>query len=117
MLQALVMDFYDQFVTMVATGRHMDPARVRELGDGRAYTGRQAVTLGLVDQIGDEIDARDWLAQQKQVPKSLPVLDVQGVDWRIRAARGVFGSLADTIFSSALQRGVLLDGAWSVWQP
>ena len=116
-LQALVMDFYDQFVTMVATGRHMDPARVRELGDGRAYTGRQAVTLGLVDQIGDEIDARDWLAQQKQVPKSLPVLDVQGVDWRIRAARGVFGSLADTIFSSALQRGVLLDGAWSVWQP
>ena len=39
-LQALVMDMYDQFVAMVATGRHMDPAKVRELGDGRAYTGR-----------------------------------------------------------------------------
>jgi len=116
-LQALVMDFYDQFVTMVATGRHMDPARVRELGDGRAYTGRQAVTLGLVDQIGDEIDARDWLAQQKQVPKNLPVITVRPGDWRTRAARGLFGSLADTILSATLERGVLLDGAWSVWQP
>ena len=67
MLQALVMDMYDQFVGMVATGRHMDPARVRELADGRAYTGRQALKLGLVDQIGDEHDAREWLAKTKGV--------------------------------------------------
>ena len=32
MLHGLVMDMYDQFVAMVAAGRHMDPARVRELG-------------------------------------------------------------------------------------
>ena len=57
-LQGLVMDMYDQFVGMVATGRHMDAARVRELADGRAYTGRQALKLGLVDAIGGEHDAR-----------------------------------------------------------
>jgi len=61
-LQGLVMDLYDQFVVMVATGRHMDPARVRQLADGRAYTGRQALALGLVDVIGGEPDARAWLA-------------------------------------------------------
>ena len=38
-LQAMVGDLYDQFVEIVATGRHMDPARVRSLADGRAYTG------------------------------------------------------------------------------
>ena len=53
-LQGLVMDMYDQFVGMVANGRHMDAARVRELADGRAYTGRQALKLGLVDAIGGE---------------------------------------------------------------
>ncbi len=42
-LQGLVMDMYDQFVGMVANGRHMDAAQVRELADGRAYTGRQAL--------------------------------------------------------------------------
>ena len=56
-LQGLVMDMYDQFVGMVATGRHMDAAQVRELADGRAYTGRQALQLGLVDAIGGEHEA------------------------------------------------------------
>src|SRR3984885_8211531 len=37
-LHGLVMDMYDQFVGMVATGRHMDPVKVRQLGDGRPYT-------------------------------------------------------------------------------
>ena len=41
-LQGLVNDMYGQFVEMVATGRHMDAAKVRSLADGRAYTGRQA---------------------------------------------------------------------------
>lgn len=40
-LQGLVMDMYDQFVGMVATGRHMDADAVRALADGRAYTRRQ----------------------------------------------------------------------------
>ena len=48
---------YDQFVGMVAAGRHMDPDAVRALADGRAYTGRQALKLGLIDAIGDEQDA------------------------------------------------------------
>ena len=74
-LQGLVMDMYDQFVGMVATGRHMDAARVRTLADGRAYTGRQALNLGLVDAIGGEHDARDWLAKNKGVSADLPVED------------------------------------------
>ena len=75
-LQGLVMDMYDQFVGMVAAGRHMDPDKVRQLGDGRAYTGRQALKLGLIDAIGGEQDARAWLATTKGVPPDLPVEDV-----------------------------------------
>ena len=61
-LHGLVMDMYDQFVGMVAEGRHMTPDQVRALADGRAYTGRQALKLGLVDEIGGEPEARKWLA-------------------------------------------------------
>ena len=54
----------------------MDPDKVRQLGDGRAYTGRQALQLGLVDAIGGEHEAREWLAAAKGVPADLPVEDV-----------------------------------------
>ena len=73
MLQGIVMDMYEQFVAMVAAGRHMDPDRVRQLADGRPYTGHQALGLGLIDAIGGEQDARDWLAQTQHVPLALPV--------------------------------------------
>ena len=59
------MDMYDQFVGMVAAGRHMEPDAVRALADGRAYTGRQALKLGLIDAIGDEQDAKAWLETDK----------------------------------------------------
>jgi protease-4 len=52
LLQGMVDDVYGQFVDAVATGRHLDPARVRELGDGRLYSGAQAKAEGLVDELG-----------------------------------------------------------------
>ncbi len=76
-LQGLVEDLFGQFVTMVATARHMDEAKVRQLADGRAYTGQQAIGLGLVDEIGGETEARAWLAREKQVPATVPVVDLK----------------------------------------
>lgn len=51
-LQKLVDEAYDQFVTDVARDRNIDEARVREIGDGRVYTGKQAKDLGLIDHLG-----------------------------------------------------------------
>jgi protease IV len=48
---------YDQFVAAVSDGRHLPVERVRELAEGRIYTGDQAVDLGLVDKIGTYEDA------------------------------------------------------------
>jgi protease IV len=115
-LQALVMDMYDQFVGMVATGRHMDPARVRELADGRAYTGHQALKLGLVDQIGDEHDAREWLANTKGVSADLPVNDLSTDSLSGRLFSSSIGWVVDSVWKSLFSQGVMLDGAWALWQ-
>jgi protease IV len=115
-LQALVMDMYDQFVGMVATGRHMDPARVRELADGRAYTGHQALKLGLVDQIGDEHDAREWLAKTKGVSADLPVNDLSTDSLSGRLFSSSIGWVVDSVWKSLFSQGVMLDGAWALWQ-
>jgi len=51
--QDLIEEFYDNFIHVVARSRDkLDIDRVRELADGRVYSGRQASELGLVDRLG-----------------------------------------------------------------
>ena len=56
-LQAVVDDIFEQFIEAVAQGREMETEQVRQLADGRVFTGRQALEAGLVDQLGDLQDA------------------------------------------------------------
>lgn len=76
-LQALVNNLFGQFVTMVAQARHLDEVRVRQLADGRAYSGQQALELGLVDEIGGEMEARTWLEKDKSVRADIPITDLK----------------------------------------
>jgi len=57
LLQGVVDDVLNQFVDAVARGRSMEPARVRELADGRVFSGAQAKAAGLVDELGGLEDA------------------------------------------------------------
>ncbi len=119
-LQGLVNDLYGMFVDMVAESRHMDPARVRELADGRAYTGRQAKALGLIDALGDEADARAWLAQSRRVAADLPVHDVkprQGWRERVFGAQTFVGVLADAMQLAWGTASGRFDMPMAVWRP
>jgi protease-4 len=112
-LQALLMNLYDQFVAMVADGRHMSVADVRKLADGRAYTGQEALPLHLVDQIGGIEDARSWLAQARGVSADLPTEDVSASTKGVSVFGIKLGGVANLLFSQTL----MLDGALALWQP
>ena len=58
LLQSLIDSSYQQFVSAVANGRNLSEEKVREFADGRVFTGMQAKELGLVDELGDENDAK-----------------------------------------------------------
>jgi protease-4 len=60
--QQIVDQLYELFVQAVAEGRSMAPDEVRELADGRAFTGQQALEVGLVDALGSLPDAIDVAA-------------------------------------------------------
>ncbi|MEM6911239.1 MAG: signal peptide peptidase SppA [Verrucomicrobiota bacterium] len=52
-VQNLVNESYDKFVSIVAEGRGIEPATLREgIADGRIFSGRQAFQNKLVDQLG-----------------------------------------------------------------
>ena len=55
--QTIINEAYDQFVAIVAKGRNLPEAKVREIADGRVYTGLQAIKLGLADKEGNLDDA------------------------------------------------------------
>ncbi|MBE9603459.1 signal peptide peptidase SppA [Acetobacteraceae bacterium H6797] len=111
-LQGVIDDLLSRFVAMVAEGRKMPEARVRELADGRIFTGRQALQLGLVDAIGGEPEARAWLASQKGVPASLPIREIDTRDSTSRLLGEAFGHATKTVISEWL--GV--DRVLALWQ-
>src|SRR3954453_8800438 len=74
-LDALVKDSYAWFRGLVKERRGMDEALLEKVADGRVFTGRQAVELKLIDQLGDEKTAVAWLVANKNVKSNLPVRD------------------------------------------
>jgi protease-4 len=51
-LQSIVDESYAEFVSVIVEGRGLPEERVREIADGRVYSGEQAKELGLVDSFG-----------------------------------------------------------------
>jgi protease IV len=74
-IEAVVLDSYAWFKGLVKDRRKMDDPLLAQVSDGRVFTGRQAVGLKLVDGLGNEKAALDWLEKEKKVPASTPVRD------------------------------------------
>jgi protease IV len=109
----VVMDLYDMFVDMVAERRNMSRERVLLLADGRIFTGRQAKEVGLVDALGGEDQARQWMKEKHGVALSLPTKTVE-IEYETDFLRRVIqGTIGKTLFSERLR----LDGPISLWHP
>ena len=108
-----VMDAYDQFVQLVATRRGLSEERVRELADGRVYTGRQALPLDLIDGIGGMAEAKDWLVTNKKIDKDL---EIELIDVTPQYP-SLFAHLSQWTGIEIFNRTAIgLDGLISIWQ-
>jgi protease-4 len=61
--------FYDVFTEKVAEGRHMPVEKIREIAEGRVYTGNQAVEVGLADELGGLSAAIDYACRKLGVER------------------------------------------------
>src|SRR5499427_1962970 len=82
-LESIVKDSYAWFRGLVKDRRQLDEADLDRVADGRVFTGRQAVELRLVDEIGGEDTAIAWLAKEKNIDPKWPVRD-----WRLQSRFG-----------------------------
>src|SRR5216683_4388299 len=74
-IEAIVSDSYAWFRNLVKVRRQLDDAGLERVADGRVFTGRQGVSLKLIDELGDERTAIAWLARTKNVDPNTPVRD------------------------------------------
>lgn len=112
-IRAMIMDFYNRFVDIVADRRKLPRNKVLELADGRVYSGRSAVEYKLVDAIGGEDEAFAWLVENRQIKPSLEIRDIEldpQKDW--------IDAISQTLAGKFFQKSSLgLDGLVSVWHP
>ena len=74
-IESIVLDSYSWFKGLVKDRRKMDNSLLTQVADGRVFTGRQAINLKLVDDLGNEKAALAWLEKEKKVPANTPVRD------------------------------------------
>jgi protease-4 len=130
-IEAIIKDSYAWFKNLVQERRHLTDDQLAAVDDGRVFTGHQGLDLKLIDKIGDERSAIEWLEKEKNITANLPVrdyrlhsrlddlpflhatavavLDAVGLDGLARQLGG-FGGV------SALDR-INLDGLLALWQP
>ena len=111
--EEVIGDIYQMFVDMVASRRNIDMDRARALADGRVFTGRQGLKVGLIDAIGGEEEARAWLSNTRKIDLTLPIKDI-----KISKQRKIWQALFQGIFGKTLfSKRLTLDGPISLWHP
>jgi protease-4 len=126
-LASLVDDSYVWFKSLVKQRRGMSDDQLAAVVDGRVFTGRQGLGLHLVDSLGGEREAIEWLEKEKSVPKDLPVRDwKRNRSWERLGILGMSARLAEMLQLDGLSRlldrgagfaeGRALDGLVSIWQ-
>ncbi len=118
----MVEDGFQWFMGLVAERRQLPTERVRELSDGRVYTGRQALNVKLIDAIGGEETAVAWLETDRKLAAKLPVLDWEPPrenrfsQLGFASADQLLGVFGLEGLRTAVQ-SVQLDGLLALWHP
>lgn len=103
-IQTMVDELYGQFVAVVAEGRKLEPQRVRQLADGRIYTGSQAKELGLVDELGTMYDAIDGAASLAGIPGKPTLVEYgKSTPWSLLFGPGSAINLEQLLFRQVRQ--------------
>lgn len=94
MLSSIIDDNYDTFLDAVKKHRTIPPHLVKTIADSRIFTGRQAKASGLIDAIGGEEEAIEWLKKKHKITSHVR-------DFQLKAQAHPLKNLLDKqVFSS-----------------
>ena len=106
-VQALVMDAYNQFAGIVAEARKIPLEKITqgELGDGRVFDGEQALANGLVDQLGYFSDAEDAALELASLTRENCRIERFKSSTSLADILGIFGVKSEPVTFNSLLSG------------
>ncbi|MGP4039703.1 signal peptide peptidase SppA [Gracilibacillus sp. D59] len=99
-LQTIIDDMYAEFVQVIVDGRGLSEDRVRELGDGRVYTGAQAQEVKLVDELGSLDDTIEMMREDHELENAQVIEYERGLNfnqWLGGTVQSMLGSETDLV--------------------
>ena len=72
--QKIVDETFIWFLELIKKRRSITDYTVSQISDGRIFTGRQALNLNLIDEIGGNEEAKFWLIENKDINSELEIL-------------------------------------------
>ena len=129
MIDRLIQDSYRWFVDIVAERRQMKEQEVLLLADGSIFTGSQSLENGLIDAIGGQEKAVEWLKKERNLAEDLEVVEHKpkrpgdslfGNPAALHTVLRTLGIEVESTDAAALEQAIrerlLLDGLVSIWQ-
>tara|TARA_Y100000590_G_scaffold470732_1_gene668951 strand:+ start:15802 stop:16659 length:858 start_codon:yes stop_codon:yes gene_type:complete len=122
MTQELIDETYQWFISLVKDRRSLGPQELSKISDGRIISGRQAVKYKLIDEIGGQLEAKNWLVRNSDISEDTEILDIKElkkdnlIDFGLAKMINYFN--INSRYSKSIEKNISLiglDGLLSVW--
>ncbi|MGB0921892.1 MAG: signal peptide peptidase SppA [Alphaproteobacteria bacterium] len=123
-MEELIADGFEWFHTLVIERRSLTTDQAALIADGRVFSGKQALETGLIDALGNEQAAQEWLHKNHGIAADREVVNVMlppvgspfGVAGAYLGPLGRMAGLADA--SKTIEsKGLFVDGVMALWHP
>ena len=111
-LKKIIVQLQNEFIDIVEKKRDLNQTTIREISSGRIFTSKKALELNLIDFIGNETDAVNWIKKEGNLDQKIEVIELD-------KKRSLYNILNTTFFKNSLKpfNLNLNNGILAVWTP
>ena len=111
-LKKIIEQLQNEFIDIVEKKRDLNQTTLREISSGRIFTSKQALDLNLIDFIGNETDALDWIIKEGNLDQKIDVIELD-------KKKSLFNLMNTNLFKNSLKpfNLNLNNGILAIWTP
>ena len=111
-LEKIIGQLQNEFIDIVEKKRNLDKITLGKISSGRIFTSKQALDLNLIDSIGNEDDALDWIKKEGKLDSTIEVIELDKKKSLYNLLNTIFFKNSLKPFNLNLNNGIL-----AIWTP
>lgn len=107
----IINNIHDQFIELVKENRNILVQNLNLITDGRIFTGLEAKNINLIDEIGSERDAIDWIKNKTKIEDEIKIINIS-------EESKIFKLLNFLPFKDIIIKNISFsNGLYAIWTP